>query len=63
MHASNEQQQSEYITQIPVRNSKTEFGKRAFCVTGPPAWNELLPELRHMLDIQTFKRAFKHPSL
>ena len=63
MHAATNSYSSEYITKISVRNSKTEFGKRAFCVTGLTAWNELLPELRHMPDIQIFKRAFKHPSL
>ena len=39
--------------------SKTEFNKRAFCVTGPTAWNELSLELRHMSDIHTFKHALK----
>ena len=39
--------------------SKTEFGKRAFCFAGPTAWNELPPEVRHMPDIQIFKRALK----
>ena len=42
-----------------VPRSKTEFGKRAFCVAGPTAWNELPPELRNMPDIQTFKRTLK----
>ena len=39
--------------------SKTEFGKRAFCVAGLTAWNELSLELRHMPDIQTFKNVLK----
>ena len=38
--------------------SKTEFGKRAICVAGPTVWRSTL-ELRHMPDIQTFKRALK----
>ena len=42
-----------------VPQSKTEFGKTAFCVAGPTMWNELPLELRHMPDIQTFKRALK----
>ena len=42
-----------------VPRSKTEFGKRAFCVAEPTTWNELPPELRHMRDIQTYKRALK----
>ena len=42
-----------------VPRSKTEFGKRAFCVAVPKAWNELPPEFRHMSDIQIFKRALK----
>ena len=42
-----------------VPRSKTEFGKRAFCVAGPTTWNELPPELRNMPDFQTFKRALE----
>ena len=42
---------------------QTEFSKRAFSLAGPTAWNELPPELRHMPDIQTFKRALKPISL
>ena len=42
-----------------VPRSKTEFGKRAFFVAGHTAWNELPPELRHIQDIQIFKRALK----
>ena len=42
-----------------VPRSKTEFGQRAFCVAEPTAWNELPLELRHIPDIQIFKRALK----
>ena len=42
-----------------IPRSKTEFSKRAFWVAGPTVWNELPLELRHMPDIQTFKRALK----
>ena len=40
-----------------VPRPKTEFGKKAFCVAGSTTWNELPLELRHMQDIQIFKRA------
>ena len=43
-----------------VPRSKTEFEKRAFCVAGTTAWNELPPKLSRMPDIQIFKRALKH---
>ena len=80
MHAAANNNSTEYIAEILVRNSslqeraalrsftsggyvvprsKMEFGKRAFCVTGPTAWNELPPEWRRMPDIQIFMRALK----
>ena len=42
---------------VPV--TKTQFGRRAFSVTGPAAWNELPTKLRCITDIDHFKCALK----
>ena len=42
-----------------VSRSKTDFVQITLCEAGPIPRNGLPPELRHMPDIQTFKRAVK----
>ena len=44
---------------VPV--TKTQFGRRAFSVAGPAAWNELPTKTRYTTDIDHFKRALKAP--
>ena len=42
-----------------VPRVRTEFGRRAFSVSGPVAWNQLPQELRRIVDISSFKRHLK----
>ena len=40
-------------------NARMEFGKRAFSVAGPVAWNSLPSSLGQIMDIGQFKHALK----
>jgi len=42
-----------------VPRSKTNFGSRAFAVTGPMFWNRLPPEIRANDSLQSFKSQLK----
>ena len=44
---------------IEVPRLRTEFGRRAFSITGPTVWNELLNNIRRTEKITTFKRILK----
>ena len=44
---------------LPLRATSTNFGDRAFAVSGPMAWNELPAEVKKEGDREKFKRKLK----
>ena len=44
---------------LHVPRSKTNFGSRAFAVTGPMFWNRLTPEIQANDSLQSFKSQLK----
>ena len=42
-----------------VLHTRTEFGKIAFLVAGPAAWNSLPPSFRQITDTEQFKHALQ----
>jgi len=49
---------SDNCTFLKLR-TRTKFAKRAFCISGPAAWNALPSELRLVQCKDTFKRRLK----
>jgi len=47
------------ITDYLVPRTRSKFGERAFCVSGPLVWNSLPESLRTVDSVTTFRRRLK----